>query len=78
MARTGLAWSRKNARQLARVLSAAESERRIMVEILEKKEHGEKLTEREARMLDYSLHGTAARSLIAPVMVHTETERWQR
>jgi hypothetical protein len=50
-------------------------EKRVIEEILEKKERGEKFTEREAWMLAYSPCGTAARSSFAPVMVHTETER---
>jgi hypothetical protein len=52
-----------------------ESEKRIIQEILEKKERGEKLTEREARMLAYSPYGTAARSSFAPIVMHTDTER---
>jgi hypothetical protein len=52
-----------------------ESERRVIEEILEKKERGEKLTEREARMLAYSPYGTAARSSFTPVVVRIDTER---
>jgi len=55
--------------------SRMKSERRVIEEILKKKERGEKLTEREARMLAYSPYGTAARSSFAPVMVHTDTQR---
>jgi len=51
------------------------SERRVIQEILEKKERGEKLTEREARMLAYSPYGTAARSSFAPAAVHIDAER---
>jgi hypothetical protein len=50
-------------------------ERRIVEEILEKKRRGEKLTEREARMLAYSPYGTAARSSFAPVAVRVGPEQ---
>jgi hypothetical protein len=51
------------------------SERRVIEEILEKKERGEKLTEREARMVAYSPYGTAARRFFAPVAVRIDTKR---
>jgi hypothetical protein len=44
------------------------SERQIIEEILQKKERGEKLTDREVTMLAYSPYGTAARSSFAPVV----------
>jgi hypothetical protein len=50
-------------------------ERRVVEEILEKKRRGEKLTEREARMLAYSPYGTAARSSFAPVAVRVGPEQ---
>lgn len=43
------------------------SEREMIRKILEKKERGEALTERETVMLAYSPYGTAARSSFAPV-----------
>jgi len=52
-----------------------ENERRVTEEILEKKQRGEKLTEREARMLAYSPYGTAARSSFNPISVRTETDQ---
>jgi hypothetical protein len=51
------------------------SEKRIIEEILEKKERGEKLTEREVRMVAYSPYGTAARSSFGPVAVRIEAEQ---
>jgi hypothetical protein len=51
------------------------SEKRIIEEILEKRERGEKLTEREARMIAYSPYGTAARSSFAPIVARIDTKR---
>jgi hypothetical protein len=51
------------------------SEKQLIKEILQKQEHGHRLTEREARMLAYSPYGTAARSSFAPVERRSTTER---
>jgi hypothetical protein len=51
------------------------NERRVVEEILEKKQRGEKLTEREARMIAYSPYGTAARSSFGPVTIRIVAER---
>jgi hypothetical protein len=54
--------------------SVTNSERRIIEEILKKKERGEELTEREERVVAYSPYGTAARSSFPPVVVRTDTK----
>jgi hypothetical protein len=56
-------------------VSVTKSERRIIEEILKKKERGEKITEREERMVAYSPYGTAARSSFAPVAIRIDAER---
>ena len=51
------------------------SERQLIEKILDKQERGEKLTEREVRMLAYSPYGTAARSSFAWVERRGITEQ---
>ena len=51
------------------------SERQLIEKILDKQERGEKLTEREVRMLAYSPYGNAARSSFAWVERRGITEQ---
>ncbi len=50
------------------------NQKRVIKEILEKRERGEKLTEREARMLAYFPYGTDAGCSFASVAVRTDAE----